>query len=515
LGRRKGKIPTYERYKRIIKTILDQIPVYIEKYSPNDQLLLSEFINVIHHFNEADFDRKKLSKRFEQFIHKYRNVDIYLKLPFLWFAVDYLENSQLLLSVARFHGKDFYEYFVQPLRGYPNTSGVFQLLRKKEKLKNLTWEQLQYACHKLTKPLTHLQLQVLDSTYSYVTDMGIHSLKTVNLKNAIKNKVKTSKEFSRSLTNFFTRIDARWYLRFFYSAFGIDQFFFHFKFNNTTSLSKIIDFKDPKNTTLSNSDVYSVRGSPNTYIGIIHVPTHLSDKFHNYLKSCEYKGLVNVNEFDNITNSQKSTSLASYRVGRDWVELSKPAWNRLKENLRTTQPHIARVKKPNFYLSPSFNERWNYLQYHEPIHLINLFCKSGVFTFNQLSLDPIKSLTKDERTLLKELYQQRLVEISFNAMRLIQEYSLDTYWVRIPKKPIEQLFRLLEKLPFSQIFFTESNIYMWTYLTPKMAHRISTGLEWTVIPVIPSNIPKKPDISWFNKETLDWNTPHVIKKEKF
>ncbi|MHA2327498.1 MAG: hypothetical protein ACXACR_03155 [Candidatus Hodarchaeales archaeon] len=457
MGRRKGKIPTYERYKRIIKTILDQIPVYIEKYSPNDQLLLSEFINVIHHF-----------------------------IPFLWFAVDYLENSQLLLSVARFHGKDFYEYFVQPLRGYPNTSGVFQLLRKKEKLKNLTWEQLQYACHKLTKPLTHLQLQVLDSTYSYVTDMGIHSLKTVNLKNAIKNKVKTSKEFSRSLTNFFTRIDARWYLRFFYSAFGIDQFFFHFKFNNTTSLSKIIDFKDPKNTTLSNSDVYSVRGSPNTYIGIIHVPTHLSDKFHNYLKSCEYKGLVNVNEFDNITNSQKSTSLAS-----------------------------ARVKKPNFYLSPSFNERWNYLQYHEPIHLINLFCKSGVFTFNQLSLDPIKSLTKDERTLLKELYQQRLVEISFNAMRLIQEYSLDTYWVRIPKKPIEQLFRLLEKLPFSQIFFTESNIYMWTYLTPKMAHRISTGLEWTVIPVIPSNIPKKPDISWFNKETLDWNTPHVIKKEKF
>ena len=104
-------------WKRFMKTILSRLPAYVEKYPPAEQTLLTEFLNVLQHFEEADFNRKKLSNRFDEFDQKYYLTEQYYRLPFLWFTHTYLTNANLLLSVSRFHADIFKEYWRRIIDG--------------------------------------------------------------------------------------------------------------------------------------------------------------------------------------------------------------------------------------------------------------------------------------------------------------------------------------------------------------------------------------------------------------
>lgn len=69
--------PGRESFKRFIKTILDQLPAHIEQYPPQDsQDLLNDFLSVLQYYEEADYQRKRLSKWFDAESLKWRTPSI-------------------------------------------------------------------------------------------------------------------------------------------------------------------------------------------------------------------------------------------------------------------------------------------------------------------------------------------------------------------------------------------------------------------------------------------------------
>jgi len=94
--------PGRESFKRFIKTIVNQLPAHIEGYPPTDQVLLNDFLSVLQHYEEADNQRNRLSKRFEWYIKSISGTEQYLQIPFLWFTYNYFWNANLLLNISKF-----------------------------------------------------------------------------------------------------------------------------------------------------------------------------------------------------------------------------------------------------------------------------------------------------------------------------------------------------------------------------------------------------------------------------
>ncbi len=98
------------------------------------------------------------------------------------------------------------------------------------------------------------------------------------------------------------------------------------------------------------------------------------------------------------------------------------------------------------------------------------------------------------------------------------EFSLDSYWIKLPELPLErQLIKLLQYLPFSTLFFTETGTktnYMWSILSPELVEWIKKDLNWVVIPVIQEYYYQESRINWFDSKKLQWVTPKVLKKEE-
>jgi len=158
-------VKRHESLKKYIKTILDQLPQYIEAYPPEEQELLIEFLSIVAYYEEADFQRKKLSQRFEEYNERVIKTNQYLNTAFLWFTESYLSTANLLLNISKFHATSFYEYLTKYLRGNSVTPGVFQLLKKKCSLPDLAWEKLQYSSNKLLYPLSNDQFEILIAIY--------------------------------------------------------------------------------------------------------------------------------------------------------------------------------------------------------------------------------------------------------------------------------------------------------------------------------------------------------------
>ena len=97
-----------ENLQNSIQTILNQFIDYIPMYPQEDQIYLNKFINVLQHYKEADYDRKKLTLRLSKYRLGVLNAEQYLRLPFYWFIGTFLRNAILLLNVSKFHANPFY-----------------------------------------------------------------------------------------------------------------------------------------------------------------------------------------------------------------------------------------------------------------------------------------------------------------------------------------------------------------------------------------------------------------------
>ncbi len=513
--------PGRESFKRFIKTIIEQLPAHIEEYPPADQYLLMEFLSVLQHYEEADYQRTKLSQRLIEYNERVIGTKKYLNTAFLWFIESYFSTANILLNVSTFHANSFYEYLTKYLRGSSTTPGVYGLVRESIPLTDLAWEQLQYSCDKLLVPLTNVQLRILKTIFSFITEDGVYALDPRKLKAVIvKNVVFPKKNKpSEELTRFFTLMDGRWFFLFFSPAFGLNRLVFQFQLQESTSLEDVIDFRNPANTVLTVSDVYSFRKVPNNYIAILLVPTEDIDRLESYLQNCERQGYIILRELSKITTVRKCISLNHYQENIGWIELSPTKLRRLTQLLQSKNPKKRQREKNSFFITPEFNLQWYYSQHQLPKEIIKLYCKNPPeYSYSNLPLRLIDNqdsnrLSRTEVGLLKQLhYNHQVVQIGFVPWRLVYDFSLDLHCIILHKIPFFQLERFLNLIPFSEIYSGEKSIYIWARLTPKLVKWIKNDLKWTVISIIRKQYPLNLDFKWFNVSRLKWKIPNLLKE---
>ncbi|MFX1505511.1 MAG: hypothetical protein ACFFDC_05280 [Promethearchaeota archaeon] len=507
--------PGRESFKRFIRTIVDLLPPHIEKYPPSDQLLLQNFLSVLQHYDEADYQRNILSQRFNEYSDSLLGTDQYLQIAFLWFVQTYLTNANNLLKISKFHANTYYEYLVRHLRGSNNVPGAFELIRNQVPLTNLAWEKLQYESHKLIIPLTNDQLDILTYVNSAVLEEGIRALDSRKLKMFIFNQKNFPKKVNSNeeLTRFFNLIDGEWAYRFFSPGFGLDWVFIQFQVEESTFLEDIIDFQQSQNTVISASDLYIARDLPNTYLGTLIIPSQELDRLINYFQRCERQGSLILNNLEKITTRSFSNSLTHYRANVGWYEQSPTRMRRLTQVLQAENPKKILKEDSLLFTPPQFNLDWHYHQHPLPTELIKLFCKISSQTYSYENLpfnQEISPLTRTDVGLLKQLFYNQVLQFRFVPWRLIREFSLDVYCIILPKIPNFQLKHFLNLIPVSDIFFAEESIYIWTRLTPKLSQWITNDLNWTIISVTRKFVPSKLEFDYFDPLELQWRAEQFL-----
>ncbi|MFX0087709.1 MAG: hypothetical protein ACFFAU_18810, partial [Candidatus Hodarchaeota archaeon] len=508
------RLVAYQRksWKRFIDIVLTKTPIFIEKYPLKSQTILKDFFNTIKYHEEAAFDRKSLSNRFRAFNAKYYRKNDYIKTAFLWFAIEYLKNANRLLTIAEFHADDFYHYLTTFLRGNTNTTGIFQLISKVTPLNDLKWEELQYSCTKLQFSLSSEQIYFLKSLYSLVSEPEVTLYDPRRLKYSIESLMKTS-SISRKLPALLTEVEDRWNYWLFPAAFGLSTVYIEFQLKKSVSLEEIIDYRNPENTTLTNSRIYQIRNSPRKYTGLIVIPSLSIDFLIKYLNTSDQNGKMTILELETIIDIHYSASLNLYQNERGWGNLSKTELGRLAQKLKTEQPRKGRIKLPFFFLTKQCSKNWSYLQYSDPPRMIELFCKSYPnFSFKDLTSNSLLSFDKADVELLKTLHQNNVIQLNLMYTRLILEYSIDQYLIKIPVMDLRQLSRLLAFIPWSELFLTSKNILIMAFLPNYFSQWMKEDLNWSVKVISEANIPISPKISWFNPEINQWYIPHLLKK---
>jgi len=511
-----GLVKRHESLKKYIKTILDQLPQYIEAYPPEEQELLKEFLSILSHYEEAEFKRSELSNKFETYRQDIISRKNYPVLPFLCFLSTYFRNALVILNNSGFHAKLFYEYLIKHLRGSTQFQGVYGFIRKKVALFDLAWELLQYECSKLTSPLTSDQLQILNTVYSCRKELGVHTLDSKHLRFEVNEKSNQPLTVSE-LTRFFTLIEGKWFLHFFPPAFGLTRLSFRIQLIEPNELNDIINFQDPSNTVLCVSDVHAIRNSKNEYIGTFLIPTRCIDRFTEYILHHKEQSNLVIKNLSKIETSFRTTSLEIYEAGVGWKEPSKTKLNLLKTKLLSEKPRETYSNALSTLNIPqSFNSNWYYNQHPLPGKIIELYCRiPEAYSFIELPFRSLKSgntksLSRDEIGLLKQLYYNKVVNIGFVPWRMIYEFSLDRYCIEIPQKPILKLKQLLFLLPYSFTYITKDKIYIWAFLTPHLVNWIKNRLKWNIYPVIWTQQLQDLSFEWFNKTTLQWKIPRIL-----
>ncbi|MFX0181489.1 MAG: hypothetical protein ACFE95_00305 [Candidatus Hodarchaeota archaeon] len=506
-----------------MSTILSQLilPTSIEKYSPEDQETITEFLSILQDFEvNTSEKRESFMGLMDTYIDKYYlNYEEYYRLPFLWFAIDYFNVARRILSVTGFYPDDFYQYLVQHFRGNSETQGIFDLIRTTTPLTDLKWEKLQYLCNKFTIALTDDELLALEVVFSYISTSGPRALNQQRLKTIIGSRVK-NRRFIRRLNRFFTLLDAQWLIRFYPPAFGLERLYFHFQLNESVSLAEILDFQNPTNVTLGASYVYRIDEFHN-YLGIIWVPTQALKPMQDYLKHKEKQGLLILNGLDRIIDTQVSWSLLLYEPGKGWRSLNTSEYQRLKHRLKPSTIIKKKSEPRQFFLGKPFNKNWYFKRENgdwKPDQYINICCKiSSPIRFNNLSSVGHSQknndlFSKTELQLLTELYRIQVLQVYFDPLRLSRDFSLDQYWIQVPITiPFEKLRFLLSYLPTTNIFFTENFFYIWTILTSEIFKFLAYDIGWNVYRITALYWEKPFDTRWFDFQSKEWKIPNELK----
>ena len=501
----------------MIKTVISQLPPLIQHYPESDQVLLNDFLDLLKYFEEAEYKRAKLINRLTEYTNSLQGTDIYLQTPFLWFAKTYFQNAQATLTWATFRADAFYRYLSKHLRHAKGSPGVFELLRKHTKLENLEWEQLQYTSNKIQTPLSTSKLDLIESIFTIVENEGINSLNSRILKKKLKSHFLRKSTYSNELKAFFAQLESRWNLNFHPPGFGLEKIFLQLQLIEA-QIDKIIPFQDMSNTIMRFSDIYYSREENDTYFGVIFVPTQDVNLFFEYLKEQEEKGLLKISTYAPITSTYRSISLEKYKADNGWISLTKVQMRKQVDLLLSKVGKKITARKKLHYFSPSFNRKWHFTQHQLPLELIRIYCdlqssysyKSLPFTSSGNKEE--KSFTKESIGLLKQLNYNNNLNIDWIPLRLVYEFSLDYYWIIIPKIPLPRLTRFLEILPYSVVHLAEDQIILYAYLTPQLAQWMSEDLNWEIHFVSRLFSPSNLHYEWFNEDRMQWKTPLFLRK---
>ncbi len=495
-----------ENLKKSIQTILAQFPKYETKFEPSERKLVNEFLAVINNFEEADNKRGILINRFNKYSENMMKTKDYFSTPFLWYTASVARQAIINLNISRFHALEFYKFLLYQLRE------LYQLIKRGTKLSSYKYDHLQTKCEKADFILTSDEFEILKTTNSSIEDDKTQALSSKFIKRKMVENVAISNNYKREaeISRFCTLVGGKWWFLFRSSCFGLTRVFFHIHLENDIELKEIIDFNDPDNNLLGLSNVDQVVNSKNDYIGTLLVPSRDIENLHNYLKHCEQKSYIDLKEFAIIRERKRGTSFTLYKPDRGWQILPAKQRKNLIQNctMKITEEGVAN--------NPKINLNWSFTEYPYPMDIIELYCNSpDQFSYLELPFDRIKGETEQgfsikEIGILKFLIQKKALEVGFTPWRLIHNYSVNTYCIKVPKIPLTKLNLFLNILPFSETYISSRHIYIRTRLSEKLLLMIKNDFKWIVFPILRVHTPTDMSVSWFEKENLDWIKPEVI-----
>ena len=495
-----------ENLKKSIQTILDQLPKYFVKFDSAERELIADFLAVIDHFEEADNKRASLTNYFNDYLEKVMKTRKYLTTPFLWYTVTVSKNAITNLSISRFHALEFYKFLLYQLRD------LHQLINKGTKLSSYKYEQLQIECVKADFTLTSDEFEILKTTYSAIESDKSDSLDSRYIKKKIRENMSILDKYKREseLLRFYTLVGGKWLFQFNSSSFGLNRVFFHIHLSKNIAMKQIIDFSDSNNNVLGLSDVYQVINSENEYLGTLLVPTRDIDKLHGYFKQCEDKNYMKIKQFKTINHMSRSTSFTLYKPDTGWQELPKKKRKDIVQNLQTSETE-------EIYSDDAINpSQWSFTEYPYPLEIIKFYCKSpDRFTYSQLPLDKIggekgKQFSVAEIGILRYLIKKKALEVGFTPWRLIYNYSMNEFCIKLPKIPLKKLTHLLNIIPYGETYFSTHHIYIWTRLPVELIKMIKNDLKWAILPISRIHPLSHLDFSWFDNTRLEWISPKVL-----
>jgi hypothetical protein len=486
--------------------MLTQLPQYFLAYTPKEQKFLSEILEPLQKFDRASYNREDLAQNFSNIRRIVVNFEEYLSIPFFWFLDSFYENSEIALKISSFHADLFFDYILNTLKGSSSRyKGMFHLLKEGIPLNDLQWETLQYECSKLRIPLKEYQLEILKFTYGLLEISPVQLLRKGKLRNSLLqsfNRPKLSSELSR----FFRLLNAKWNVWPNYLYFGLELFWIRIKIPRSASLSKLINFKDNKNHILTTSWIYSVRSKENEFVGLLFLPSGNEQNLKTFInQKVKNKEILDYSLY-RITSNQWSYSFSQYRSEIGWQELTESDWKRLLNVIKLKKdPRRKKIPKLT-YLSPALNDQ-SYLDLKDHYASIELISNPRLYSYDDLSNEVLKS---KEFELIQSLAKQGAILIDFFPTRLGDEYSLDSYWLKLPKLSFYQLSRFLELLPCVYIAYMEEGILLQTRLTKKMLSRIQSDMKWDTYQIIPSHQPLSRSIDMYNHEKRAWKVPLIL-----
>ena len=503
-------------HKKMIKTVLDKLPPLIEKYSSEEKVLLDEFVEILKNFEQAEVKRTELVNNYDNYTQKLLGSKKYLHTPFLWFTVAYIQKVKLTLNWDNFQAESYYEYLAKFLRKDKSYHGVFELIRKQTALTDIKWEQLQYASIKMLKPLTEEQIRIIKGNFSIIKRLGIYALDPRTIKKELSLMFPKGKKIDKFLSAFFENLESQWSLNFHSPAFGIERFFVHIKGSRVT-IDDIINFQDDKNTVLCLSEIYSVRGNPDEYLGILDVPKQDINLLTDFLRENEQKSTFELKEIAHIKTSFRGFSLERYSANEGWQKIGRLEFGKFKR--RIEEGKEARDDLLT-YLPQNINQNWQLSQHQLPIELIQIYSNNQTsLRYSELNLNILdkregKKLSKSKIGLLKQLLYNKILYIDWIPWRLVFEFSLDLFLIKTSIKDLTTVKQLLKIVPMATFYVSDKEIYVWTYLTNEIVQLIEKEFKWRIYPISRFLPSQKPNYKWFDKEELRWKTPKVLLNKK-
>ncbi|MFX1517568.1 MAG: hypothetical protein ACFFC6_14790, partial [Promethearchaeota archaeon] len=350
-----------------------------------------------------------------------------------------------------------------------------------------------------------------------IGELGYLALNSQRVKAMIRRNM-TSNESTENLDSFFKLLDIHFFLLFNQHVFDLERLYIHFILDQSIKLEDIVEFQDPDNTVLCTSDFFTIRGSPNTYLGILTTPTQFYNHLETYLQEYANEGKIILNEMTKITMLQRFTSLELYQPNLGWKHLTPSLWNDIVKKLKTKGSRKPYATPQSFRMTPQFNPIWHYQLYENPSKVINFYCKiPREYTFNDLPLNPLGKnselkFSKEELGLFKTLYRNQVFHIGVRSNRLWYEWSLDAYWIKVPRSfTFKQLVHFLHWLPVSELFFSEQDTYIYVRLPSNWASRIRTDLNWKILSIIRHHHPHRFQSRWYDLGKLQWIPPKILK----
>ena len=502
---------TIETLKRSIQTNINQLQKYLVKFELSERELITEFLAVVNHFDEADNKRETLTKHFNQYSEQVRITSEYLTTPFLWYTVILAEQAICNLSISRFHALEFYKFLLYQLRD------LHQLIKKGIKLSSYKYEHLQIKCGKADFTLTSDELEMLKTTYSAIESDKSESLRSKYIKRKIIANIAISSKYKRDseISRFYTLIGGKWWFQYTSSCFGLDRVFFHIRLERNVEINQILDLNDSNNTVLGLSDVYLLINSKDEYIGAFLIPNRDIEILHDYLRQCEQKNYLKLKEFTIVTQKRRNATIALYKPDSGWQILPTKEQKEIIQHL-----HLQEVEEKEIDY-PLVPPQWSFTEYPYPLDLIKLYCKSpDQFSYSRLPFDKIKGekgknsqqLSIAEIGILKYLINKKALEVGFTPWRLVHNYSVSEYFIKLPKIPLDKLAPFLKVIPYRETYFLEQTIYIRTLLPVEIVSLIKNDLKWTIHQVSRTHPIPDLNFSWFDSRRLQWIRPKVLQR---